>query len=173
MPRINSFFPIENQNAKVLILGSMPGAASLRAGEYYAHPRNHFWRLMGSLIPLKSESIYEARIQSLQAAGIALWDVLHSCVREGSLDARIDKTTQTTNDFNLFFARHTSISHVFFNGSAAEQIYLRKVLPGLGLKHIEYLRLPSSSPANASFSFENKLEAWKAILAVLDKSPKR
>ena len=122
---------------------------------------------MGSLIPLDPESIYEAKIQSLEASGIALWDVLHSCVREGSLDARIDKATQTTNDFNLFFARHAAISHVFFNGSAAEQIFLKKVLPGLELQHLEYMRLPSTSPANASFSYEKKLEAWKAILPVL------
>jgi len=167
MPRINSFPPVENLSASMLILGSMPGEASLRAGEYYAHPRNHFWRLMGSLIPLEPDSKYEARIQSLQAAGIALWDVLHSCVREGSLDARIDKATQTSNDFNLFFARHTSISHVFFNGSAAEQIFRREVLPGLALRYMEYMRLPSTSPANASFSYEKKLEAWKAILPVL------
>jgi double-stranded uracil-DNA glycosylase len=167
MSRVYSFDPIANINAKVLILGSMPGAASLRAGEYYAHPRNHFWRLLQALVGLDPASSYQLRIQALQSASIALWDVLHSCSREGSMDASIDKSTQTANDFQTFFAQHASITHVFFNGSAAEQIYRRVVLPTLKLKKIEYMRLPSSSPANASFSFERKLEAWKSVLSCL------
>ena len=167
MSRVYSFDPIANINAKVLILGSMPGAASLRAGEYYAHPRNHFWRLLQALVGLDPASSYELRIQALQSANIALWDVLHSCSREGSMDASIDKATQTANDFQTFFAQHPSITHVFFNGSAAEQIYRRVVMPALKSKKIEYMRLLSSSPANASFSFERKLEAWKSVLSCL------
>jgi hypoxanthine-DNA glycosylase len=167
MPRLYSFKPIANINSRVLILGSMPGAASLRAGEYYAHPRNHFWRLLQALVALDPASSYARRIQALQSANIALWDVLHSCRREGSLDARIDKASQSANDFKKFFAQHASIKHVFFNGSAAEQIYRREVLPFLNLQHLEYTRLPSSSPANAVFSFERKLDAWKAILRCL------
>ena len=164
MPTIHSFTPIENANATVLILGSMPGEASLRAGEYYAHPRNYFWRMMGALISLEPESPYEQRIHALKSARIAVWDVLHSCMREGSLDANIDKVSQIPNDFQSFFARHANITHVFFNGSAAEQIYRRNVLPVLNVQQIEYLRLPSTSPANASIPFERKLEAWKSIL---------
>jgi TDG/mug DNA glycosylase family protein len=167
MSRVYSFEPIANIDAKVLILGSMPGAASLRAGEYYAHPRNHFWRLLQALTGLDPASSYALRIQALQSANIALWDVLHSCSREGSMDASIDKTSQTANDFQTFFAQHPGITHVFFNGSAAERIFRRVVLPTLKLKHIEYMRLPSSSPANASFTFERKLEAWKSVLSCL------
>lgn len=164
MPTIQSFAPIEPVNPGLLILGSMPGEASLRAGEYYAHPRNYFWRMMGALALLEPESPYEQRVHALKSARIAVWDVLHSCTREGSLDASIDKDSQMPNDFQAFFARHSNITHVFFNGSAAEQIYRRNVLPGLNVQQIEYLRLPSTSPANASIPFERKLEAWKSIL---------
>jgi len=164
MSTIHSFAPIENENARVLILGSMPGVASLRAAEYYAHPRNLFWRMMGTLISLDPESAYEQRILALKSARIALWDVLHSCTREGSLDANIDKASQAPNDFQSFFAGHINITHVFFNGSIAEQIFRREVLADLELPHIEYMRLPSTSPANASITLERKLEAWKALL---------
>jgi TDG/mug DNA glycosylase family protein len=164
MAIIQSFAPIEHEHATILILGSMPGVASLCAGEYYAHPRNYFWRMMGALISLDPESPYEQRVHALKSAGIAVWDVLHSCTREGSLDTNIDKASQTPNDFQAFFACHANITHVFFNGIAAEQIYRRNVLPVLNVQHIEYLRLPSTSPANASIPFERKLEAWKSIL---------
>jgi TDG/mug DNA glycosylase family protein len=164
MPTIHSFAPIAHANATVLILGSMPGEASLRAGEYYAHPRNYFWRMLGSLALLEPESPYEQRVRALTSARIAVWDVLHSCMREGSLDTNIDKASQTPNDFQAFFASHANITRVFFNGSAAEQIYRKNVLPALSIQQIEYLRLPSTSPANASIPFERKLEAWKSVL---------
>jgi hypoxanthine-DNA glycosylase len=164
MPAIHSFSPIEDAHARVLILGSMPGEASLQAGEYYAHARNHFWRLMGALLGYKPESTYAERVQALKSAGIAVWDVLHSCTREGSLDANIDHATLSANDFRTFFSRHKKITHVFFNGSAAEHIYRRDVLPALNLPQIKYQRLPSTSPANATYSFERKLEAWSALL---------
>lgn len=103
MPSISSFAPVENSDASVLILGSMPGVASLRAGEYYAHPRNNFWRMLGTLISFEPDSPYAQRIEALKSSGIALWDVLHSCTREGSLDANIDRASQTPNDFQMFF----------------------------------------------------------------------
>lgn len=164
MSYIYSFPPIADARATLLILGSMPGEASLRAGEYYAHPRNHFWRVLGTLVPLDPAAPYAQRIAALKASHIALWDVLHGCKRAGSLDANIDKASHIPNDFESFFARHAKITHVYFNGSAAEQIFRRHVLPQFKLPHLEYLRLPSTSPANASFSFERKLDAWQAIL---------
>ena len=163
MSYITSFPPIENSSANVLILGSMPGVASLRAGQYYAHPRNLFWRIMGTLIQLDPESPYEQRIEALRRARIALWDVLHSCERQGSLDTSIDKTSQSANDFRTFFLQHVHITHVFFNGATAEQAYRTLVLPNMEINRIEYQRLPSTSPANASISLERKLEAWQAI----------
>jgi hypoxanthine-DNA glycosylase len=171
MSTIHSFAPIENENARILILGSMPGVASLRAAEYYAHPRNLFWRMMGTLISLDPESAYEQRILALISVRIALWDVLHSCTRDGSLDANIDKASQAPNDFHSFFAGHINITHVFFNGSVAEQIFRREVLPDLKLPHIEYLRLPSTSPANASLTFEQKHMAWNAVARCVRVSP--
>ena len=170
MSHITSFSPIENSAANILILGSMPGVASLHAGQYYAHPRNLFWRIMATLIQLDPESTYEQRIDALRHARIALWDVLHSCKREGSLDASIDKTSQSPNDFRTFFLQHTHITHVFFNGTAAEQSYRKLVLPDIAMAHIEYLRLPSTSPANASIPFDRKLEAWQAIRCASDMS---
>jgi TDG/mug DNA glycosylase family protein len=163
MSTIQSFAAIADKQAKILILGSMPGEASLRAGEYYAHTRNHFWRIMAALFALDYTIDYKQRIKALKSAHIALWDVLQSCEREGSLDSNIDKTTQVPNDFASFFATHPAITHVFFNGSKAEQVYLREVLPALNLPDIVYLRLPSTSPANAAQSFELKLAAWQAI----------
>ena len=163
MTVIRSFSPIADQNACFLILGSMPGEASLQACEYYAHPRNHFWRMMAMLIGFDLALPYAERVQALKSSRIAVWDVLQSCTRQGS-HADIDKSSITPNDFKSFFVRQTNIKHVFFNGSAAEQIYRRTVLSSLPELDIEYLRLPSTSPAHASLSFEQKLEAWRAVL---------
>jgi double-stranded uracil-DNA glycosylase len=164
MSRIQSFAPISNKQATILILGSMPGEASLRAGQYYAHPRNHFWRLMAELVGLDVAAPYAERVAALNQAGVAVWDVLQSCVRAGSLDSDIEKSSLQANDFRTFFSAHRDISQVFFNGSAAEQIYRRHVLPALEVPQMAYLRLPSSSPANAGYSFERKLEQWRAVL---------
>jgi TDG/mug DNA glycosylase family protein len=163
MRQVQCFAPIENANAHVLILGSMPGEASLRAGQYYAHPRNLFWRIVGELIGAGPNLPYEQRIQALRSANIALWDVLHSCSRKGSLDSNIDDGSLIANDFAAFFRRHPRITHVFFNGAKAEECFRKFVLPYIETKSIEYLRLPSTSPANASISYERKLEAWRAI----------
>lgn len=163
MSQIQSFAPIADDSATVLILGSMPGTASLRAGQYYAHPRNLFWHMMESAIALNPHAPYEQRTQALSHANIALWDVLHTCTRDGSLDADIDKSSRISNDFQTFFARHRLITHVFFNGATAEQSYRKLVLPDLAIQHIEYLRLPSTSPANASIPYDQKLAAWQAI----------
>ena len=164
MARIHSFEPIEDRNAEVLILGSMPGTRSLTAGEYYAHPHNVFWRILCELLHFDAASSYETRVRALKSARIALWDVLHSCVRAGSLDAMIENDTQTANDFRRFFGGHRKIRRVFFNGAKAEACYRRHVLREIGPGTISYSRLPSTSPANASMSFAHKLRAWRAIL---------
>ena len=164
MARIYSFEPIENNNAEVLILGSMPGIASLEANQYYAHTQNSFWRIISEHIKIDPASPYEARTQALKSARIALWDVLQSCTREGSLDAMITRDTLVANDFQTFFSTHKSITHVFFNGAKAESFYKRHVLPSIDNGSIIHLRLPSTSPANAAMSFEKKLSAWRVIL---------
>lgn len=166
MLRVRSFPPIENARARVLVLGSMPGGASLAAGQYYAHPQNLFWPIIGTLLGAKPELSYAARTRLLKANGIALWDVLESCVREGSLDSAIDEATIAVNDFASFYRTHPRIERVFFNGAKAEASFRRYVIPALGTGSppVEYLRLPSTSPAHAALSFEKKRIAWEAVL---------
>jgi len=149
----------------VLILGSMPGVESLKAGRYYAHPRNAFWRIMGQLFDAGPSLTYEERTTRLQSAGIALWDVLQTCVRPGSLDASI--TDETANDFPAFFAMRPNITHVFFNGGKAEMAFRRHVLPCLPEDRHVIARLPSTSPAHAAMPFEAKVQAWSVVRNVL------
>ncbi len=163
MQYIQSFAPIENADARILILGSMPGEASLKADQYYAHPRNLFWRIMGELLSTNPDLPYNKRVAALKSARIALWDVLRSCRRKGSMDSNIDHGSLTPNNFDKFFRCHPKITHVFFNGAKAEECYRKYVHPIAEIGRIEYLRLPSTSPANASVSFEHKLEAWRAV----------
>jgi double-stranded uracil-DNA glycosylase len=164
---VHSFPPIAAPGARVLILGSMPGAASLAAGQYYAHPRNLFWPIMGALFDAGPERPYGERVERLRAAGVAVWDVLASCVRPGSLDTAIERSSAEPNDFRGFLSAHPEIDRVFFNGTMAEQSFRRLVLPRLprvpGMQ-----RLPSSSPAHAARSFEEKLQAWRAVAHGLD-----
>ena len=165
MKRVRSFPPIENARARVLILGSLPGGASLVAGQYYAHPQNLFWRIMTDLLGAKPELSYAGRTRLLKANGIALWDVLESCVREGSLDSAIEEATIVVNDFAAFYRRHPRIDQVFFNGAKAEASYRRyvsKSAEGPGRPR-QYTRLPSTSPAHAALSAGQKLEAWSVV----------
>lgn len=166
MPRINSFPPIEDSTAKVLILGSMPSKASLIAGQYYAHHRNSFWSIMGDLISAPPTLPYASRIQILKCNGIALWDVLASCSRESSLDSDIDKTSASPNDIRLFLSTHPNIRNVFFNGTMAEKFFYTFAQHKIDPKLLQYKRLPSTSPANASLSYYQKLDAWKTIIQV-------
>jgi len=161
---VESFPPVASPDARCLILGSMPGVASLRAARYYAHPRNAFWPIMGELLGFPPEQPYAARLQALQSAGIALWDVIAGCRRRGSLDADIVGSSVRPNDFAGFFARHRAIRRVCFNGGAAEQAFRRHVQPQLDLAGIELCRLPSTSPAHAGLSRADKLAAWSVIL---------
>ena len=163
MPTVRSFAPVAHVTARILILGSMPGTESLRAGQYYAHPRNLFWPIVGELAGMAPGLRYDRRVAALQRARIALWDVLESCVRDGSLDSRIEKGSLVANDFRSFFQRHPDIAHVFFNGAKAEACYRTRVLPDAGLRPLQYRRLPSTSPANAGMSRERKFEAWRVI----------
>jgi len=164
MARIHSFDPIEDKNAEILILGSMPGRASLAANQYYAHTQNSFWRIISELLQFDHTAAYDVRTQALKSARIALWDVLQSCTREGSLDTMIERDTLIANDFRTFFSTHNRITHVFFNGAKAEDFFKRHVLQNIDSNSISCLRLPSTSPANAAMSFEKKLCAWRIIL---------
>lgn len=164
MTRVRCFAPIADARARVLILGSMPSQASLRAGQYYAHPHNAFWRILGELVGAGPALPYAARARALKAARIALWDVIAACRRETSLDADIEDDSLVPNDFAAFLARHPKITRVYFNGTKAEQCWRRRVLPGLQAAALTYRRLPSTSPANASWSSARKRAAWRAVL---------
>ena len=163
---VQSFAPIADAKARVLILGSMPGKASLAAGQYYAHAQNLFWRILGEVTGAGPALPYETRAEALKSCGIALWDVLASCAREGSLDSAIDDATISASDFALFYRAHPRIAHVFFNGAKAEACYRKHVLPALGdaPAALGYHRLPSTSPANASMSRAHKQRVWKQAL---------
>ena len=164
--RIHSFPPIESSRARVLILGTMPGKASLAAQQYYAHPRNAFWHILGSLLGFDPAAPYALRTRSLSAAAIAVWDVLHSCERTSSLDS--DIAEEIPNDFATFFAAHSRITTVFFNGGNAARLYARHVRPLLGgLPPLEEVRLPSTSPAHAGLRLDAKLRAWGVVVEKL------
>lgn len=160
MTFVSSFPPVSHADAKILILGSMPGVRSLQAQQYYAHPQNHFWKIMGELFGTAPSLPYAQRLEILKDNRIALWDTLQCCMRPGSLDSSI--TDEAANDFPAFFATHPRITHVFFNGNKSAQLF-RRHHPAL-LPHKNFIILPSTSPANASWTFEKKLAAWGQIL---------
>ncbi len=166
---IQSFAPISAPDARVLVLGSMPGQASLDAQRYYAHPRNAFWPIMSALFEIDASANYAMRCRALQASGVAVWDVLRSCERPGSLDADIVEATIEANDFAGFFAQHPSIRHVFFNGAKAEAAYRRYVLRALASPYasLPVTRLPSTSPAHAAMRVPQKLEQWRVVCDAL------
>jgi len=143
----------------------MPGKASLAANQYYAHPRNLFWHIMGSILSVPSDAPYETRCRALIGQRVALWDVLKTCTRSSSLDSDIVESSIIPNRFDLFLSEHSAIATIFFNGAKAEQTYLRHVLPTLPerLSRIRLVRLPSTSPANASIPFEVKLQRWEEV----------
>jgi TDG/mug DNA glycosylase family protein len=161
---LQGFAPVAGQHSRVLILGSMPGAASLRAAQYYAHPRNQFWPIMGTLVGAHPELPYAQRLARLTTAGIALWDVFARCEREGSLDQRIVDETAVANDFCAFLATQPSIRTVLLNGGKADQSFRRIVLPTLTGLELRSVRLPSTSPAHAALRQEHKLLAWREAL---------
>ncbi len=167
MSRVRSFKPVANPAARTLILGSMPGRASLAAGQYYAHPRNAFWRLLGEILGFDPALLYATRLRLLRKNRIALWDVLGSCVRPGSLDSAIKKSSVTPNALAPFLRRHPGIKRVLFNGAKAEECFKKYVLPSLprAFSRLEYRRLPSTSPAHASRSYAEKLKAWRSALS--------
>jgi TDG/mug DNA glycosylase family protein len=159
------FAPISGSSARVLILGSLPGEESLRRQQYYAHPRNVFWQIMGDLVGAAPELPYAARIEALIANGVAVWDVCAAAYRSGSLDSSIDLKSVNANDFQSFFARHPRLSLVCFNGTKASALYDARVMPSLSadMKRIRYTVLPSTSPAHASVPYESKRSAWEIV----------
>jgi len=162
----SGFQPVSRHDARILILGSLPGQRSLQAVQYYAHAQNAFWRIMRDL--MAADGSYEKRCGALVKHGIALWDVLAESVRPGSMDADIQTQSARANDFTKFFSGHTNIRQVFFNGQKAAQLYARLVsIDGRDFA-VRYATLPSTSPAHASMVYEEKLRIWREAITAAD-----
>jgi TDG/mug DNA glycosylase family protein len=165
MAPVRSFPPIASRSARVLILGTMPGRVSLREGQYYAHPQNAFWRIVGGILGFDPALPYASRVALVQSAGIAVWDVLQSCIRPSSMDSAIDAASAVPNDFTTFLAEHPHIRRICFNGATAEALFTKHVRPRLAAdQELRFVRLPSTSPANASVPLPEKIRAWQAII---------
>ena len=159
------FAPIANKNAVLLVLGSMPSVASLQQQQYYGHPRNAFWPIMQRLFDAPLELSYAEKKTLLKRHRIAVWDVLAACFRPGSLDSAIDEKSIIANDFSNFFRSHQHLRQVIFNGGKAEQLYTKHVFPQFAARQpqLQYTRLPSTSPAMAALSLEQKIEHWQIV----------
>jgi len=160
-PRLSGLAPVLGPLPRLLVLGSFPGVASLAAQQYYAHPRNQFWPIVSTLWGLEGEQAlpvlpYAQRVLAAQARGLAIWDVYQGCVRPGSLDSAIREAE--LNDLAGLVARCPTLQGIAHNGG--ESARHMKITQALGLP---VHRLPSTSPANASWSFERKLAAWRAV----------
>jgi hypoxanthine-DNA glycosylase len=163
---IHGFPPIARRDSRILVLGSMPSVASLAAGEYYAHPQNRFWPIVGEIAGFDARAPYPRRKAALMQAGIALWDVAGSCEREGSLDSAIAEDSIIANDFAAFLAAHRTIARVCFNGRRAEAAWRRHVLRQWAVPPaLDYRLLPSTSPAHAGMGYRSKLRSWRRALA--------
>ena len=163
-PRWQGLPPVASEHMVVLVLGSFPGAASLRAGQYYAHPQNQFWKILQALWPAHAlPGDYAARCDWLLARGLGVWDVYASCEREGSLDTRIRNAE--VNDFARLHGHCPRLAAIAHNGGESFK-HARAVRASLGAHSaVESVRLPSTSPAHAAWSFDRKLNAWAALMA--------
>jgi hypoxanthine-DNA glycosylase len=170
---LKGFAPIGDSRATLLILGSMPGGASLAAHQYYAHPRNAFWPMLEAVWGIPAALDYAARVRAVTEARIAIWDVLARCERASSLDADIEHGSIVVNDFAGYFRRHPQIRLIAFNGSTAQLLYRRHVMPALpgGLQQLPALRMPSTSPAHAALSLRRKVQRWQELRRALFEEP--
>lgn len=181
-PVIAGFAPIIPIEPKLLLLGTMPSAASLQQAFYYAHPRNAFWPIMAKLLNMNDqawllESAHQTplthyhqsqahKVAALQNAGILLWDVLATCQRQGSLDSAIQQPV--ANDFNALFKQFPQLKTVAFNGQKAQQLFQKQVIKSQNLPNdLVFIPLPSTSPANATLTFSDKQLLWQEKLAFL------
>jgi hypoxanthine-DNA glycosylase len=159
-PQLHGLPPIVGEGAHTLILGNMLSVMSVASQQYYGNPRNAFWRIAGELFGFAADDPYDERTRALVANGVAVWDVLKSCRREGSLDSAVEPDSMVPNDFGNLFVEHPGIRRIFFNGAAAEKNFNRlvRVAPD-----VHYRRLPSTSPAQ-TMRYEDKMAAWRDAL---------
>lgn len=159
MTRLVGLPPVIGPDARLLVLGSFPGVASLRAQQYYGHPQNQFWKILSALWSVDLVALaYEDRLGEVRARGLGIWDVYGACEREGSLDTAIRHAE--LNDFAWLLRECPGLQAIAHNGG--ESFRHAKHTQALGLP---VHRLPSTSPANAGWSFERKLQAWREVFA--------
>jgi hypoxanthine-DNA glycosylase len=164
-PSSCSFPPLARADARILVLGTLPGERSLALGQYYGHQQNRFWAIAGSVLGFDAAAPYDERVAQLLDRRIALWDVCAAAVRPGSLDASIRSASAVPNDFATFFAQHPAIVRVCFNGQHAAKLFRRLVPPDtVSDMHGDWVTLPSTSPANAAMTLQQKRRAWAEAL---------
>ena len=165
MALVHSFEPIIGREPRILILGSMPGVLSLKATQYYANPRNAFWSIMAELFNINIEDNYQSRVEQVANLPLILWDTLKACHREGSLDSKILGQQIEANNIPDLVKRYDEIRAIAFNGAASEKYFRQLVIENMpGNRDIELIKMPSTSPANASMSYQQKLTAWRRLL---------
>lgn len=155
-----SFEPVYQSDAKLLILGSLPGKRSIVDQRYYAHPRNAFWPIMSDLIGVDANAPYQERLRALMSKRIALWDVASAAERPGSLDSSIRKETLSYNAIPVLLANCPEISAILFNGAASEKLFKDAQKSWSQAIKCPMERMPSTSPANAGLSLEQKRKRW-------------
>ncbi len=158
MQKISSFPPIINENSKILILGSIPGVKSLEMQQYYAHPQNKFWKIICEIFNEEFTTNYQQRIEILEKHHIALWDVIDTCERKGSLDSEI--RNEEANKIEELLQNFPNIKAIFCNGQKSHK-NLQKILEKKFRMPI--IVLPSTSPAYAGLKYEEKLLSWQEI----------
>jgi len=162
---LHSFGPIADLSAQILILGSMPSVKSLQKQQYYAHPQNSFWWIMAQLCGFENVQSYAERVSMVKKSGVAVWDVLAQCERQGSLDSKIERASERANDLPAFFSQHKYIKLIGFNGMKARQIFYRHFSQNLLDSYsINNVLLPSTSPANAGQTKQQKHQTWQNLL---------
>jgi hypoxanthine-DNA glycosylase len=154
-----SFLPVENQEIQLLILGSLPGDRSIQVQEYYAHPQNRFWKLIKLIFHKNDFQSYDQKLHFLLENQIGLWDVCAQAKRKGSLD--LDILEEIPNDLSLFFSQHPQLHTIIFNGQKACKVFEKHFKK---IDKYQYCTLPSTSPANATYSIEKLLQEWQTVL---------
>nr|WP_298131721.1 DNA-deoxyinosine glycosylase [uncultured Pseudoxanthomonas sp.] len=165
--------PVVAPDCRVLVLGSMPGTASLQAARYYAHPRNRFWPVMAALAGVTVEAPYEERLAALQRAGIGLWDVIGECRRVGSLDSAIVRGSERPNAVAGLVQELATLRGIALNGGTAASLFRRHIQPQLDdawTQRVQFIALPSTSPAHAAMDLARLREAWEVLRPLLSAS---
>jgi hypoxanthine-DNA glycosylase len=169
MSEVESFAPVIGSDPQVLILGSMPGVASLEAVQYYAHPRNVFWPIMAELFAFDAAGDYAQRIAEIERKPVVLWDTLRRCYRPGSLDSAIARDSVAANNIPALLRKYPGIRAIACNGATSTN-YFRKLVAAQipSSRAYQLLPLPSTSPANAGMTFVQKLDAWRSLLDFIE-----